>query len=109
MARCETACRATIGHAELALDDGVIMLVDFGRGYEGPATHAKTCAATRAWMDNPYIVNGVYAQVADVHAHFRQARAAGATILSPVEDTGHGVLYRAADPEGQRWMFSQRE
>jgi uncharacterized glyoxalase superfamily protein PhnB len=100
-----------ITHAELAHGDGddagVVMLVDFGNGYESPATHVRTCAAARQWMDTPYIVNGVFVQVGDVRAHFDRAKAGGATLLSEVEDTGHGILYRAADPEGHRWMFSQ--
>ena len=96
-----------VGHAELAYGEGVVMVVDFGFGYQGPARHAETCAAARAWMDNPYVVNGVFVQVEDVRAHFDRAKAAGAVILSEVEDAGHGTIYRAADPEGQRWMFSQ--
>ena len=97
-----------IGHAELALDDGVVFLADFAPPYAGPKRHAETCEQARRWFDTPYIVNGVYAQVSDVRAHFDRAKANGATILSEVEDTGHGLLYRAADLEGQRWMFSQR-
>lgn len=96
-----------IGHAELAYGKGVVMLVDFGNGYESPARHAETCETSRRWLDTPYIVNGVFVQVDDVHAHFAQAKTAGATILSEVEDAGHGIIYRAADPEGHRWMFSQ--
>ncbi|MFD2082411.1 Uncharacterized conserved protein PhnB, glyoxalase superfamily [Actinopolymorpha cephalotaxi] len=105
-----------ITHAELGCGggggggedgDGAIMLVDFGNGYESPATHVRTCEAARRWMDTPYIVNGVFVQVDDVRAHFERAKAGGATMLSEVADTGHGILYRAADPEGHRWMFSQ--
>ncbi len=100
-----------ITHAEVACGDGddagVVMLVDFGNCYESPATHMRTCAAARHWMDTPYIVNGVFVQVGDVRAHFGRAKDGGATMLSEVEDTGHGILYRAADPEGHRWMFSQ--
>lgn len=96
-----------IGHAELTYGKGAVMLVDFGNGYQSPKTHAQTCAAARRWQDTPYIVNGVYVEVDDVYAHFERAKAAGATILSDVADEGHGIIYRAADPEGQRWMFSQ--
>ncbi|MFC7621435.1 VOC family protein [Microlunatus sp. GCM10028923] len=96
-----------IGHAELSYGNGKIMLVDFGRGYQSPRHHAESCAAARTWLDHPYIVNGVYVVVDDVAAHFERAKAAGATLLSEVEETPHGTLYRAADPEGQRWMFNQ--
>jgi uncharacterized glyoxalase superfamily protein PhnB len=98
----------TIGHAELALDDGVVYLSGMGPPYESPNRHAERCEATRQMLDTPYLVNGVFVQVTDIHAHVDQARAAGATILSEVEDAGHGIIYRAADPEGHRWMFSQR-
>ena len=46
--------------------------------------------------------------VDDVDAHFARAKAAGATILSPVEQGGEGKRYRAEDLEGHRWMFMQR-
>lgn len=97
-----------IGHAELSYGNGVVMLVDFGYGYEGPRHHAEHCETARRWHDNPYIVNGMHVRVDDVRAHFERAKSAGATILSEVEETPHGTLYRAADPEGQRWMFNQQ-
>lgn len=96
-----------IGHAELSYGNGKIMLVDFDRGYQGPRHHAETCAAARQWLDNPYVVNGVHVVVNDVAAHFERAKAAGATLLSGIEEGVPGKLYRAADPEGQRWMFNQ--
>jgi len=52
----------------------------------------------------------LYVSVDDVDAHYEQARAAGATILSELEDnTGIGQRqYRAEDLEGHRWMFATR-
>jgi uncharacterized glyoxalase superfamily protein PhnB len=47
--------------------------------------------------------------VDDVDAHFEIARAAGAAILSPLEDNidvGRRQ-HRAEDPEGHRCMFAQ--
>ncbi|MGH3489621.1 MAG: VOC family protein [Actinopolymorphaceae bacterium] len=99
----------SIGHAELRLDGGVIYLTGMSEPYQSPYRHAETCEATRRWLDTPYLVGGVFVQVDDIHAHFDRAMAGGATILSEVEDAGHGIIYRAADPEGQRWMFSQRQ
>jgi len=96
-----------IGHAELSYGNGIVMLVDFGRGYESPSHHAEHCEATRRWLDNPYVVNGMYIRVEDIRAHFERAKAAGATLLSGIEKSPQGTLYRAADPEGQRWMFNQ--
>ena len=55
----------------------------------------------------PYIIDGVLVYVDDVAAHFERARAAGAIILSPVEEAGEGKRYRAEDLEGHRWMFMQ--
>jgi PhnB protein len=59
---------------------------------------------------SPYIVDGVHVSVDDVDVHYARAVAAGATILSELEDnTGIGQRqYRAEDLEGHRWMFAQR-
>ena len=56
----------------------------------------------------PWIIDGVWVQVRDLDAHFEQARAAGARILSEPENQGYGARsYRAEDFEGHRWMFVQ--
>jgi uncharacterized glyoxalase superfamily protein PhnB len=44
--------------------------------------------------------------VDDVAAHFDRVKAAGATILSEIRQTGFRA-YSAADPEGHRWTFAQ--
>ena len=55
------------------------------------------------------MIDGVLVYVDDVAAHFARAREAGATLLSEVESgPGGGLLYRAEDLEGHRWMFMQR-
>ena len=98
----------TIGHAELVLDDGgVVVLASGPPGYEGPKRHRTGCAATRAWSKVPWVVNGVCVHVDDVDAHFERAKGAGATILSEPETQSYGRMYRAEDLEGQRWMFMQ--
>jgi uncharacterized glyoxalase superfamily protein PhnB len=56
----------------------------------------------------PYIIDGVLVYVDDIDAHFERAKAAGAAILSPVEQGQEGKRYRAEDLEGHRWMFMQR-
>jgi uncharacterized glyoxalase superfamily protein PhnB len=54
------------------------------------------------------VIDGVLVNVADVDAHFAQAKQAGAAILSEPEDVDVGVRhYRVEDLEGHRWMFSQ--
>ncbi|HMB19351.1 MAG TPA: hypothetical protein VKO41_08590 [Gaiellaceae bacterium] len=56
-----------------------------------------------------WIVDGVFVEVGDIDAHFERARAAGATILTELEDNlGVGQRqYRAEDIEGHRWMSAQ--
>ncbi len=49
---------------------------------------------------------GVYLVVEDVDAHFETAKAAGAEIVYPPEDTEFGTRrYRARDSEGHEWSF----
>jgi uncharacterized glyoxalase superfamily protein PhnB len=99
----------SIGHAEMQVGDGgLIMLAEPTASYQGPALHAESCEAARAWLEVPYVIDGVHVTVDDLDAHFAQARDAGARILSEPEDSGYGRAYRAADLEGHRWMFQQR-
>ncbi|HEY8598371.1 MAG TPA: VOC family protein [Thermomicrobiales bacterium] len=85
----------TIGHAELRLGDGVIML--------GNAQEA------RGWLsplDLPGASQTIYVYVADLDAHHARAVAAGATITQPLHDTDYGSReYAATDLEGHRWSF----
>ena len=98
----------TIGHAELVLDGGgVVVLASGPPGYEGPKRHRTGCAAARAQSLVPWVINGVCVRVADVDAHCERSKGAGATILSEPEDQPYGRRYRAEDLEGQRWMFMQ--
>jgi uncharacterized glyoxalase superfamily protein PhnB len=98
----------SIGHAELELEGGVIMLATPTPEYQSPKRHRETCEAARRWSDNPYVIDGVLVSVGDVDGHFERARAAGATILREPEDQPFGDrLYTVEDLEGHRWMFSQ--
>jgi uncharacterized glyoxalase superfamily protein PhnB len=97
-----------IGHATLSLGEGLVYLTEMGEAYEAPRKHAENCARARRWLDTPYVVDGVFVLVEDVRAHYERAKAAGAGMLSEVEDGGVGLLYRTTDPEGHRWMFCQR-
>jgi uncharacterized glyoxalase superfamily protein PhnB len=50
----------------------------------------------------------LYVYVDDVDAHYRRARAAGATIVTTLEDMPWGDRrYQAADREGHQWTFAQ--
>ncbi len=95
-----------VSHAEMEAGSGIIMLATPTPAYRGPRRHSETCEAARAWLSAPWVINGVLVYVRDIEHHYRQAQAAGARLLSGIED-GPGRLYRAEDLEGQRWMFMQ--
>ena len=66
------------------------------------------------WTRSPASIGGVNTQsthvdlASDLDAHYQQARAAGATIVAEPEDQFYGDrTYRAVDPEGHVWTFSQ--
>ena len=94
-------------HGEMDTGGGVIMLATPSLNYRGPKHHREECDIARSWHDVPYIIDGVLVYVDDIDAHFERAKAAGATILSPVEQGQGGGRYRAEDLEGHRWMFGQ--
>ena len=97
-----------LSHGEMEAGDGLIMLATPSPDYEGPKKHRENCDQAATWSSVPYIIDGVLVYVGDVDAHFQQAQAAGATILSGVETTPFGKRYRAEDLEGHRWMFTER-
>jgi uncharacterized glyoxalase superfamily protein PhnB len=83
----------TIAHAQLAFGPGVVML---GSAVEEPG------------KPNPWarVKQGIYVYVADVDAHYRRAKAAGAEIVRELQDTDYGAReYSARDPEGHLWSF----
>ena len=77
--------------------------------YESPKRHAEHCEHARRTRETPFVIDGVYVVVDDVAAHFERAKAAGATILTELEENAAvGQLqYRVEDPEGHRWMFAE--
>ena len=81
-------------HAEVYCGDGLIMMGAPGGGYRNP----KALGAVTAL---------VFATVPDVDAHFARAKAAGAEIVSGLEDKPYGRTYAAKDPEGHQWHFVQ--
>jgi len=96
-----------ITHAELRLGKGRVFLATPTPDYQGPKHHRETCAAARKWSAVPWVIDGLLVHVDDVNRHFAQAKAAGATMLSDLEEAPYGRLYRAEDVEGHRWMFLQ--
>jgi PhnB protein len=104
----QVAADGILGHGEMEAGEGLIMLATPSPDYRSPKSHRETCEQAGKWLSVPYIVDGVLVYVEDVTAHFEQARKAGATILSELEDGSDGKRYRAEDLEGHRWMFMQR-
>ena len=84
-------------HAELVFGDSVLMLSSVmpDMGIASPE-------------NLPAVHGNVTVYMADVDAHYAQAKAAGAAILEEPTDMFWGDrLYRAADPEGHNWTFMQ--
>jgi uncharacterized glyoxalase superfamily protein PhnB len=85
-----------IGHAELTLNGGMIMLGsekndEYGRNFKSPG---ELGAETRS----AYIV------VPDADAVYARAQAAGAVVVRPLQDTGYGSReFTVKDPEGHSW------
>jgi uncharacterized glyoxalase superfamily protein PhnB len=97
-----------VTHGELELEGGTVFCATPTPHYQSPKRHAETCEAARRWLEVPWVIDGVLVNVSDVDAHYERAKAAGATMLSGIEDGGPGGrLYRVADLEGHRWMFAQ--
>jgi uncharacterized glyoxalase superfamily protein PhnB len=75
----------TVLHAEMSCGDAVLMI--------GTSDHEAGG-------------HGVYLVVDDVDVHHDRARAAGATVVYPPEETEWGTFrYRCLDPEGYEWSF----
>ena len=87
----------TIGHAELTLKGGMIML-----GSQKDDEHAgrfKSPAETEGVE-----TSGVYIVVTNVEAVHARAVAAGADIVRPPQDTNYGSReFAVLDPEGHSW------
>jgi uncharacterized glyoxalase superfamily protein PhnB len=81
-------------HAEMELEDGVVMMGCPGPDYRNP----KHLGA---------VTSELYVYVDDVDAHFERAKKAGATVLEEPADQFYGDRrYRVADPEGHHWSFA---
>jgi uncharacterized glyoxalase superfamily protein PhnB len=94
-----------LSHGEMEVGGGIIMLATPTPDYVSPRRHRETCDQARRWSSVPWIVDGVLVFVDDLDAHFTRAKAAGAKILSGIEEDSPGRRYRAEDVEGHRWFF----
>jgi uncharacterized glyoxalase superfamily protein PhnB len=98
-----------LSHGEMTAGDGLIMLASPTPEYRGPKRHRETCEQARKWSAVPWVIDGVLVIVDDLDRHFKRAAAAGATILSAIEEGPPGRRYRAEDLEGHRWFFFAKD
>ncbi len=86
----------TVGHAEIEIDDSIIMLADEfpDMGFRSPQSLGGTGVSLHLY-------------VKDVDACFNRAVAAGAKVLRPVEDQFYGDRSGTVeDPFGHVWTIS---
>jgi uncharacterized glyoxalase superfamily protein PhnB len=84
-----------VSHAELALDDGVVMLGSPSGEYKSPKNLGGNTSLVHVYVD-------------DLDAHCERAKAQGAEITREPADQSYGDrTYGAKDPEGHDWYFSQ--
>jgi len=87
----------TIGHAELKLGDGMIMLGSgkddaYGRGFKSPGDLGG------------FETRSAYIVVDDADAVYARAKAAGGIILREIQNTDYGSReFSVKDPEGHSW------
>jgi uncharacterized glyoxalase superfamily protein PhnB len=87
----------TIGHAELTLNGGMIMLGsekndEYGKGFKSPADLGNV--ETRS----------TYVVVKDAEAVYHRAQSAGAQVVRPLKATDYGSReFTVKDPEGHSW------
>lgn len=81
-------------HAEMGFGDGLVMMGCPGPDYKNP----KRLGVVTVLL---------FVNVDDVEAHFARAKAAGAEIVTELEDKPYGRTYAAKDPEGHQWHFAK--
>ena len=104
-----TTPEGRLSHGEMKAGDGLIMLASPTPEYHGPKHHREVCDQARKWSTVPWIIDGVLVYVDDLDRHFNRATAAGAMILSEIEEGPPGRRYRAEDLEGHRWFFFEKD
>ena len=98
-----------LSHGEMEAGKGLIMLASPTPEYRSPKHHREVCEQARNWSTVPWIIDGVLVYVDDLDQHFKRAKAAGAMILSEIEEGFPGRRYRAEDLEGHRWFFFETD
>ena len=85
----------TVGHAEMELADGVIMMGRPDDAYQNPKRLGNRTQSLYVYVDG-------------VDDHFQRAKAAGATVIQePKEEFWGDRFYSVEDPEGHQWVFAQ--
>jgi len=85
-----------VTHAEMALEDGVVMMGSPGGEFRNPRRLGQ-------------VTQSLYVYVDDVDAHCSRAREAGAEIIEEPTNQPYGDRrYGARDPEGHHWYFAAR-
>jgi uncharacterized glyoxalase superfamily protein PhnB len=87
-----------VAHAELRAGEngGIVML----------GSTRTDSRAYRSPKDAGGVTHGIYIVVKDIDAHHARAKAAGAEVIHPLEDTDYGSRnYTVRDPEGFLWSF----
>jgi PhnB protein len=98
-----------LSHGEMRAGDGLVMLASPTPDYQSPKRHREICEPARRWSAVPWVVDGVLVLVRNLDRHFARAKAAGATILSAIEEGPPGRRYRVEDLEGHRWFFMETD
>ena len=98
-----------LSHGEMEAGNGLIMLASPTPEYRSPKRHREVCEQARKWSTVPWVIDGVLVYVNNLDRHFERAKAAGATILSVIEEGPPGRRYRAEDLEGHRWFFFETD
>lgn len=89
----------TIGHAELTIGGGMIML-----GSEKDDEHSRRFKSPADLGDVE--TRSVYIVVPDADAAHARAVSAAATIIRPLQDTPYGSReFAVSDPEGHSWSI----
>jgi PhnB protein len=94
-------------HGELELDGQRVMVASASPEYRNPNHMRAEYDAAGKWLELPYIFDGMLVYVDNLDATFGRVVAAGAEILSPIEDGFPGRRFRMADLEGHRWFVFQ--
>ncbi|WP_202842918.1 VOC family protein [Luteimonas saliphila] len=90
----------TVHHAELTFGNGMVMLGSVHAGSEWGGQIVQPDEIGGRQTQSPCVI------VRDVDAHYRRAKAAGATIVIDIADQDYGGRgYACRDPEGHLWWF----